>query len=327
MNDIDTQTNGSIEAPGESVKDVFAEAFPEAHNENSNEQPHVVPHPAENQSLNEAQPEQPVQETPVQNTNTDTSNDERRYQYWQSQAAKAQNELAQQKAEMNKYTPAIEYLKNNPQAMQPGAVAQQPQEANFETENTFPEAPAKPGKPRNFNRSDALEDPRSESAKYLDDVEDWQDEMENYNTLLNEYNAAKFQDKMTQLQTQQKQFMGQQQQFAAQEQQARQAAEYVMANFNATEDDAVNFVTEMSDDKSINMDNLWRLYQMNKGQPAQNVAAPPPSPAFQQTERAQQVPSPMGVMPSQNSQATQTSPEDDIMAGLVDAHKAKNPWT
>ena len=327
MANIDTQNGPIAETPGEqvSVNDAFAEsAFPEAHSENSSEQPQVAPHPAQNQG-NVAEPvEQPVETNPVQSSEaTNIDNEQRRYQYWQSQAAKMQNQMKEQQAEFQKYAPAIEYLKNNPQAMNPQV--QQPQ-TQTETENTFPPAPEKPKKPRTFSRSDALEDPKSESARYLDDLDGWQDEMENYNTLLTEYNAARMQDEMNEMRNQQKQFFGQQQAYARQEQQHAQAAEYVMANFGATEDDAVGFVKEMSDDKSITLDNLWHLYQINKGQPAQNNAAPPPSPAFQQTQRAQQVPSPMGVMPSQNTEVSSASTEDNIMEGLINAHKAKNPW-
>ena len=326
MANIDTQLNGPIaETPGEQVNitDAFSDVFPEAHSENSsNEQLQVAPHPAQNQSIVGEPIEKPVQETPVQDTVTNIDNEERRYQYWQSQATKMKNEMEKREADFKQYAPAIDYLKNNPQVMQSGQV---PQQSNLQ-EDSFPAAPEKPKKPRSFNRADALEDPKSESGKYLDEVDDWQDEMENYNSLLTEYNSAKIQEQMQQFQNKQKQIVNKQNAYAQQQQQVDAAKEYVLANYGATTEDADGFVKQMSDDSSITMDNLWRLYQMNKGQPTNNPVAPAPSPAFQQTQRAQQVPSPMGVMPSQNTQATASSQEDNIMDSLIDAHKAKNPW-
>tara|TARA_R100000458_G_C8246329_1_gene224202 strand:+ start:107 stop:1090 length:984 start_codon:yes stop_codon:yes gene_type:complete len=327
MANIDTLNGPIAETPGEQVdvQDAFADVFPEAHDANSsNEQPQVAPHPAQNQSIVEEPVEQPVQENPVQSSNaTNIDNEERRYQYWQSQAAKMKNEMERQQAEFQQYAPAIEYLKNNPQAMQPG---QFPQNTNI-PEDTFPSAPDKPKKPRSFNRADALEDPKSESARYLDELDDWQDEMENYNALLTEYNSAKMNEQMQQFQQQQQDMVNKQNAYAQQQQQMNAAKEYVVANYGATAEDAEGFVKHMSDDSSINMDNLWKLYQITKGQPVDNSTAPAPSPAFQQTQRAQQVPSPMGVIPSQNTQATAGSQEDNIMDSLISAHKAKNPWS
>ena len=117
MANIDTQNGPIAETPGEqvSVSDAFTEhAFPESHQENSNEQPQVAPHPAQNQSTGVEPVEQPVQEQPVQSSvATNVDNEERRYQYWQSQAAKMQNELQKQQAEMQKYAPAIDYKKQS----------------------------------------------------------------------------------------------------------------------------------------------------------------------------------------------------------------------
>ena len=135
-NNIDTLNNGPIaETPGEqvSVQDAFTEAaFPEAHSENSStEQPQVTPHPIQNQNPITETAEQPVQETPVQNRVTQTSvdNDERRYQYWQSQAAKANNQLKQQQAQLEQFKAAQ------------GQAQQVEQPTEYQQENTFPPAP------------------------------------------------------------------------------------------------------------------------------------------------------------------------------------------
>ena len=51
-----------------------------------------------------------------------------------------------------------------------------------------------------------------------------------------------------------------------------------------------------------------------------------PSDAFQQVKKAQQVPSPMGVMPSGNSDIDGKSVEDKIMDTMIGNFDSKNPW-
>ena len=295
--------------------DAFASAFPEA----KDNQPQVTPNPAQNEGLVGEAPELPdvtPQEMPVQQVNNNADNEQKRYQYWQSQAAKMKNELDQMK----------QLQAQQQQTSQANLQNAQPQVQKPE----FPAAPEKPKRPRAFNRSDALEDPNSESARYLDAVDTWQDDMDNYNQLKLEYNNARFAEEAEKLKKQQNSFFQQQQRFAQQEAQARQAVEYVSANFGATEEQAMDFVQKMSDDSSITMDNLWKLYLMNQGQsvdPSANPVEPAaPSPAFQQTQRAQQVPSPMGVVPSANTAVDGRTESDIIMDSLIQNHKAKNPW-
>ena len=82
----------------------------------------------------------------------------------------------------------------------------------------------------------------------------------------------------------------------------------------------------MSDPKSISMDNLVQLFRMNQAGVQQQGVPTGPSPEFQQAKNAQQIPSPMGVMPAQGNQ-TQQNNEDSIMDELINSHKSKNPWT
>ena len=70
---------------------------------------------------------------------------------------------------------------------------------------------------------------------------------------------------------------------------------------------------DMSDPSSISMENLVTLWRMNNGKSAAPPVATPgfkgeapqqrigPSDTFQQTQRAQQVPQPMGVVSGQGS--------------------------
>ena len=90
--------------------------------------------------------EQPVQtETPAQ----EVSNDEKRYQYWQSTADKLKNENEQLRNSL------AAQVQQAPQVAQPQEVAQP-------VEEEFPPPPEKPQRPRNFSREDAYADPNSE---------------------------------------------------------------------------------------------------------------------------------------------------------------------
>ena len=114
----------------------------------------------------------------------DPKNDEKRYQYWQSQAAKRENEVKEMQQRMQ------EYEQYTQQSMMQNQQPHQP------VQEEFPDPPEKPGKPRNFNRQEAFEDASSESARYLDEVEEWRDNMDEYNTLRVQYENAVTQEKI-----------------------------------------------------------------------------------------------------------------------------------
>ena len=262
---------------------------------------------------NEVQPESAPQgqPEPVQETNTQPTqnNDETRYQYWQSQADKYKNELEtvkQQQAEMQK----------QPEPAQP---AQQ--------EESFPAPPSKPAVPRTFNREEAYADPHSESARYLDEMDSWRDDMSEYNSLRNQYQTAVLEDKINQMEEAK---VVEAKKFEAQQKQAEQQSQvkaHVVGHYGMSESEANDFLNTMSDPKSINIDNLVQLYRMRNSSNAQTTATPAtPSPTFQQTQNAQQVPSPMGVMPSGQSGADTRSVEDKIMDTMVGNFNDKNPW-
>ena len=104
-----------------------------------------------------------------QNEVDPNNNDEVRYQYWQSQAAKLQNQVD----EMKEYQPMVDYLRNNPQAVQnltPGGETPVEQAPTSQEQEEFPPPPAKPEQPAGFSREEAFTDPASTSAKYLDAV-------------------------------------------------------------------------------------------------------------------------------------------------------------
>jgi hypothetical protein len=76
--------------------------------------------------------------------------------------------------------------------------------------------------------------------------------------------------------------------------------------------------------ESVNIDNLVQLYRMNSGKPAPKPAQP--SDNFKQLQNAQQVPSPMGVMPSGQSSNDGRSMEDKMIDKMIGNFNSKNPW-
>jgi len=264
--------------------------------------------PAEQQTEEAPQTEQaaPEQEIPGQ----DARNDERRYQYWQSQAAKRENELQALKQE-------LETTKAAPATQAP--------EAPAETVQEFPPPPMAPKKPARFSREEAWSDPSSESAKFLDEKESWDEDISQYNELKHQYELALMQEKLDN----QTSYLGEQEQRRQnkieQGRQISQISEHVQGHYGLTPVETNEFIRTMSNPESISMDNLVQLFRMNQAganpQPSKG-----PSEGFRQAKNAQQIPSPMGVMPSQAPEPNK-SDENSIMDDLINTHKSKNPWT
>jgi len=247
----------------------------------------------------------------------DAKNDPERYQYWHSRAAKLENELDgirnQQQAIMQQ------------QAMQQQTAEQPPVQP--EEVQKFPEAPERPKKPRHYSREEAYSDSNSDSARYLDEVEEWRDNMDEYKDLRHQYDIAIVEDRMMKTEQARAEDIKKQEFYAQKQQQIAQVNQLVQGKYGLSPDESASFIQEMSSDKSLTMDNLVQLWRMNKGQGAPTGHPVPtnPSPTFQQTKRAQQVPSPMGVMPSAG-QGTQGSTEDQIMDKMISDLDSKNPF-
>ena len=266
------------------------------------------------------QTEEPVQEEAVEaptevNYETPQDNEEVRYQYWQSEADKAKNENEQLKK-------TVEILQ---QTIQKPAESQ-PEEISSEPEiEPFRDAPQKPNKPAGFNRAEAIDDPNSASAQYLDAMDSYRDEMDIYNADKLEYEANLLhieREALMEEQTRQKEAFESEQR---NKEQVNNITQQLRSQYNANDDEVNDFIQKMSDPESLNIDNLWRLYQMDKGKvPEQPVAQP--SPQFNQVQRAQSVPAPMGVQSSANMQQTGKSASDLIMDDLISDYESKNPW-
>jgi len=261
----------------------------------------------------EAAPQQ-EQAPPVQEINpqdVDAKNDERRFEYWQSQAAKRENELKALKQHMSESQQAV--------------ASQAPQQA-AETVQEFPPPPVAPKKPARFSREEAWSDPSSESAKYLDEKELWDEDKGQYDELKHQYELAVMQEKLDNQGTYLNEQEQNRQNRIEQGRQISKISEHVQGHYGLTPTETNEFIRTMSEPESISMDNLVQLFRMNQAQ-GQQVANPAgPSETFRQERNAQQIPSPMGVLPAQPSHDVQTD-ENKIMDDLINNHKSKNPWT
>ena len=270
-------------------------------------------------------------------------NDDKRFEYWQSQASKLENRIQ----ELETQKPLQQYAQQNPQAYQQAAEPryttqgpQQPVQQQPVEEEGFPPPPERPSKPRNFNREAAYTDSASESAGYMDDMEDWRDRMDDYNQLKGEYESTRVEEYLQQQQAERQQMLRQNEAAQHHQKQLGEINEYVQANYGLDANQAVEFINEYSDPKSISMDNLVQLYRFQHGvvnntgnevQPAQNAPVmmdSRPSPTFQQTQRAQQIPAPMGVSSGQGS----SNPDDgkpmgqNFMEALIGNHNKNDAF-
>ena len=239
-------------------------------------------------------------------------NDEKRFEYWQSQAAQRDNQIAEIQRQNEQLQAQMSAMQNVPT-----------QEA--EPVEEFPAPPEKPKKPRTFSREEAYADPNSESARYLDEYEEWRDGMTEYNTLKQEYTVNQMQSKLDAQEQARQEEIQRQEAYYAQQQQMADVNNHLQGHYGFNDSDAQEFIQQMSDPNSLSLDNLVQLYRLQKGQgqPQPNAG---PSPEFQQTQRAQQIPSPMGVQTGQGGGNDARSDSDRIMDSMISDFNKKNPW-
>ena len=275
---------------------------------------------------------QPQEQDFVQNEVPNKDNDEVRYQYWQSKAAKLENQVK----EMQQYAPMVDYLRNNPEAVKQVDTAQHAEGKVEEEGGEFPPPPERPQPPPGFSRDDAINDPTSDSAQYVAQHEQWRDDMVTYSSLQSQYDIAQvreeYKGKFDKLEAVEKK----RQQEAHNVQEMANIRTYVNKRYNLHGNDLDDFINTMNDPKSINMDDLVGYYQYKKGAndpqfrgappaqptpPPQPQAPPVPSRGFDQVKRAQSVPTPMGV---QTAADPNQAPRKSFMDELINDNNNSN---
>ena len=257
-------------------------------------------------------------------------NDEVRYEYWQSQAAKLQNQLN----EVKEYAPMVDYLRNNPEAVQSITPGGEPPagttDAKSQEPEEFPPPPEKPEQPRGFTREEAFSDPASDSAVYLDSVDKWRDDMQTYNQLASQYEIATMRESYNQKIEGLEKVELERKQAEENHKEMGEVRSYVRQRYNLG-DNLDDFINTMNNPESINMDDLVGYYQYKQGKHTRQPVAPQPqqppvqrqpSAAFKQTQRAQSVPTPMGVQPAASNRPASESA--DFMDTLINDNNKQN---
>ena len=258
-----------------------------------------------------AEPESvPVEEPSVE---VNPENDEVRYQYWQSQADKMRNERDQLQQQFN-------------QVATQQATQEVQSEPEVEAEPDFPDPPEKPQKPYNFSMDEAVSDPSSESAKFVQAEQGWRDQLDEYKNLQFEYQMAMMQDEREKIRQERATDIQRRDAETKQAEQMNGIRSQIMDQYKVDSQVAEDFVRVMSDPSSISLDNLWKLYASDKGYSSPQAPANKPSGEFQQVKRAQQIPASMGVMPSQTGQ-NEDSIEDKIIDSMITDYNKQNPWS
>jgi hypothetical protein len=309
-NITDTPQNAN---PNE-TSDAFEGPWPTEGSENNNKSVEEAFFGSQETSSQGQAPEGTPESAPIQEQAQEynAKNDDKRFEYWQSQASKTQNDMAQ-------------LQQQNQELMAQMQNAQSQQQYQEQPVEEFPAPPERPEKPRTFNREEAYSDPNSESARYLDDYESWRDDVTEYNSLKQEYTVASMQERLDAQEQQRIAEIQRQEAYAMQNEQMGNVSTHLQGHYGFEDSDAQEFIQQMSDPNSLSLDNLVQLYRLQKGQgqPDQNAG---PSPEFQQTQRAQQIPSPMGVQTGQGGGNDAKSESDTIMDNMIADFNGKNPW-
>lgn len=234
----------------------------------------------------------------VQDT-SDPKSDADSYRYWQSEADKRSVEVELLKSQVSE----LMNTKGSTQTEQPVQ------------ETVKLEKPVKPRKPADYDHSEALADPDSDSGKFLGKQEQYLDNITEY---------------MMSVEEQREKLASKQQHQAEEFQRNQKLVVDLQARYNYSPQEADDFISKMSSPDSLSLDNLVKLHKMNTG----NV----PTQVTQVTQQAQQkqdlmnkrqqnlsIPKPIGVQPGSNVQSSKNV-EDLMMDSMITNHKKRNPF-
>ena len=284
MDRVDEQAvEGVTTEPTAASEDIFNEIFGQAQEQVAPVSQEVVnSEPAETQTAMEPK------------------NDPDQFQYWQSQADKRAAEVDLLKSQMAEVMTKVS----------------QPTQAAPVEKETVLEKPVKPSKPADFDRSEALTDPDSASARYLAKQESYLEAMSEYVATSNE--------RVMQTMTK-----------AQQEQQAIARDQKVMTDlqskYNYTPQQASDFVSQMSSPDSLSLDNLVQLHQLKMNSGSQQVTQITPEAqqkvaVMNQRNEKLSIPKPIGVQPGASDQSPTKNIEDKMMDAMIGNFNKRNPF-
>ena len=284
MDTMDEQVvDGLTTEPTASSDDIFNEIFGQAQEQVAPVGQEVVQNePEETQSVMEPK------------------NDPDQFQYWQSQADKRQAEVDMLKSQMADVMSKVS----------------QPAEAAPVEKETVLEKPVKPTKPADFDRSEALTDPDSASAKYLASQESYLEAMSEYVANSNEQVMAS----MTKAQKEQE--------IASRNQ---KVISDLQSKYNYTPEQANDFLNQMSSPESLSLDNLVQLHQLKLNEGSQQVTQITPeaqqkAAVMKQRNEKLSIPKPIGVQPGASDQSPSKNVEDKMMDAMIGNFNKRNPF-
>ncbi len=289
-NTQEQQVEGQTATEPTSQQDIFAEVFGQ---DNTDE--FVARVPSEPEIVEESKPSE-IQSGEVPESGDDS------YKYWQSQADKRAAE--------------VDLLKSQVTELMKAQTSTPAEPVKEETPSI--ERPVKPRKPANYDHSEALADPESESGQYLSRQEQYIDSLANY---------------MTEVDVRRSEEIKRQQAEQAQFQRNQKLVSDLQSNYNYSPQEANDFINKMSSPESLSLDNLVKLHKMSNAGQQEIPALQQVTPEAQQrqaimNQRQQKlsIPTPIGVQPGANVQSSK-SVEDKMMDSMLGNYKKKNPFS
>lgn len=226
--------------------------------------------------------------------NVDAKEDDSQFQYWQSQADKT-------KAEMEALKAQVEVLTSK---------SAKPQQ---ETKEPTLVKPTKPVKPADYDYSEALADPDSSSASYMQAKESYLEEMSDFIMKKDEVRD----EQMTK---------AKEEQFARQQHQ--ETLTELQTKYNYTPQQANDFVSQMSSPESLSLDNLVKLHQMNMGNTPQaeqvSTKAQEKQQLMEQRNQKLSIPKPIGVQQGSSVQSPSKNVEEKMMDAMLGDFNKRN---
>ena len=220
-----------------------------------------------------APPTQPVEESPepVQETAPINKEDQKRFEYWQSQHDKVLSENQAMRQELQQ---AAQYIQ------QTQAQAQQTQLSNGQptgVQNQEPslQKPVRPQKPHTYNEVDAFNDPESESFKYRQSLDEYRDGVIDYY------------DRRDQVMEQE--VTRQQQQFQQQRNDV-EARQYMMNNVGWDEQKTAGFMEWARNPQNVTFEHLAKIYEQQIAPTPEQVARQEKVEEMQNMQQRMQVP-------------------------------------
>ena len=205
---------------------------------------------------------------PSQASDDNVDNWEIRARYFQSERDKALNEINQLRQELEQLKSG---LYANPQASNVYAGSEP------DVQEPVLEKPVKPEKPANFSEQEAISDPTSESARYLEDLARYQEELAEY---IEKKESLREQQELRERQLRE--------QMAAQQQFIAETYREVQAKFGMSPQEALDFIQFANSPESVRLDHLVGYYKYVKSRMGKQGA--PPAPQTKQPNTTPPVP-------------------------------------